>query len=307
MNLPVTLCRQHLKPAFLSVLLLFSGNVSALAVDPGTRVEETQMHWSDPAAALTSGGKPYRGLWGNETASLTLSQLRKHQWVRLRFDLYLVGSWDGSSPVWGPDLWSLSVRHGQRLIFSSFCGWGYAGNNEQSYPDDFPRAVHPAWTSVAQRDVLDIKDSDPPKNGVYQVEVLFPHTAGEAVLDFSGIFQDPPSEKQTWGIGNVEAFTLAEEAVTPAAALPDLWIELASEEPAKAIAALWKFIGAGKEAVTYIKEQVEQSPVGLDLSDEEALRLQRAHRILRIIGGSGSLCFKIDQISLEYAKKYGGQ
>jgi hypothetical protein len=287
-----------------AVLLLVPSCGALRAEDPTAALDDTHLHWSDPANATTIEGKTYHGPWGNQTAALTLAQLPKHQWMRVRFDLYIVGSWDGSSPVWGPDLWSLTVRGAQRLIFSSFCAWGYAGNDEQSYPDDYPRAIHPAWTGVAKRDVLDIKDSDPPKNGVYQVEVLFPHTAEEAVLDFAGSYQDPPREQQRWGIGNVEVFLLPDDFVTDPSTLPDLWSDLVDADAMKANAAIWKMIGAGKAAVAFIKEQVERSPQGLELSDEENLRLQRAHRILRIIDGTGSLCFKIDQISLEYAKKY---
>ena len=268
-------------------------------------------HWSDPKTSANSGGKPYHGPFGNEPVSLTLEHLPQHRWIKVTFDLYVIGSWDGSSPVWGPDLWSLSVRGAQRLISASFCAWGYSGNDEQSYPDDYPQAVHPAWTGAAARNVVDIKDSEPPKNGVYKVEVLFPHTGDQLILDFAGSYQDPPSEQQVWGIGNVEAKALSEETVTSEEALPGLWEDLANSDSVKASAALWQFVGAGTKAVDFIRKRIGEmnDDDGLTLTEEDGARLHRAHRIVRIIGGdgTGSLCFKMDRLSIEYAKKYLGR
>ena len=268
--------------------------------------QEVPSHWSEPAASATLEGKQFHGFFGNQTVSLSLERLPRHHWVKVSFDLYIVGSWDGSSPVWGPDLWSLSVHGAQRLLFASFCGWGYAGNDEQSYPDDYPHAIHPAWTGVLARNVVDIKDSNPPKNGVYKVEVLFPHSDDRVVLDFAGAYQDPPVEQQAWGIGNVEVRALAKETVTDSDTLPGLWDKLADQDSVEANKALWEFVGAGAEAATFIREKVGQMADGVELSETEGLRLHRAHRIVRIIGGEGSsaLCFRMDQLSIEYSRKY---
>ena len=300
-----------LRPARLLPLLIFS--FCALPSGAG-RAEETVIYaeqkvlsrWSQPAVGAAADGKEFHGPFGNQTVSLALDRLPRHRWVKVSFDLYIVGSWDGSSPVWGPDLWSLSVRGAQRLIFASFCGWGYAGNDEQSYPDDYPQAIHPAWTGVRARDVVDIKDSDPPKNGVYKVEVLFPHTDDGVVLDFAGVYDDPPAEQQVWGVGNVEVHALSQETLTDAAALPDLWEELADDDSVAANKALWQFVGAGANAARFIQEKVGRMADGVELSEAEGLRLHRAHRIVRIVGGEGSiaLCLRMDRLSLEYARKY---
>ena len=213
-------------------------------------------HWSDVKASVNSGGKPYHGPFGNQPVSLTLDHLPQHRWIKATFDLYIIGSWDGSSPVWGPDLWSFSVRGAQRLIFASFCGWGYAGNDEQSYPDDYPNAIHRAWTGAVAHNVVDIQDSEPPKNGMYKVEVLFPHTEDQIILDFAGAYVDPPSEQQVWGIGNVEVHAFSAETMTGEDELPVLWQDLASEDSVAANKALWRFVGAGAKAVSFLKEKV---------------------------------------------------
>lgn len=292
-----------------AVLLLAAPLFSTRAEDLASVVPAANLGWSVPELATAKGGKIYHGPWTSQPVALTATHLPKHQWVKASLDLYIIGSWDGSSPVWGPDLWSLSVRGGQRLISATFCAWGYAGNDEQSFPDDYPHAIHPAWTGAARRDVVDILDSDPPKNGVYKIEVLFPNTDDQLVLDFVGSYQDPPKEQQVWGIGNVEISTLPDETLTAAGALPGLWEALASEDSLRADAALWRMIGAGPKASRFIKEKVDQMPEGNLLSEADGLRLHRAHRIVRIIAAPGALDldFRMDQLSIEYSKKYRGQ
>ena len=283
---------------------------AARAEDVAVYSEQASLsHWSDLRISTDSAGKPYHGPFGNQPLSLTLDHLPGHRWIKVSFDLYIVGSWDGSSPVWGPDLWSFSVRGARRLISATFCAWGYAGNDEQSYPDDYPHAIHPAWTGSAARNVVDIKDSEPPKNGVYKVEVLFPHTDEQAILDWAGAYVDPPNEQQVWGIGNVEVRTSSAETLTGEDALPGLWEELAGEDSVAANKALWRFVGAGAKAASFLREKVEAMDDNDTLSEADNLRLHRAHRIVWIIGGEGanSLCFRMDHLSSEYAGKYLGK
>lgn len=283
----------------------------ALAGESTVYSDNALSRWSDPAVFATKAGKAFRGPFHNQPVTLTMNNLPDHQWVKVRFDLYMMGTWDGSNPVWGPDLWSLSVRGAQRLIFATFCGWGYAGNDEQSYPDDYPIAIHPAWTGVEQRGVLDSENSAFPKNGVYKVAVVFPHSESELVLDFAGVYADPEPEQQ-WGIGNVEVSTTTDAPTPDASVLPKLWDDLASEDSTKANDALWRFVGAGDNAVAFIEDKVKALSESQDTADNfstEGLRLHRAHRIARIIGGekTNGLCFKMDHLFPEYAKKYGRQ
>ncbi len=265
--------------------------------------------WSEPAITAAKDGKPFQGPFANQSVSLLVTRLPAHRWVKVSFELYIMGSWDGSNAVWGPDLWTMSVRGGPRLISSTFAALSYVNNSDQSYPDDFPRALHPAWTGASRRDVLNSPDARNPASGVYKIELLFPHADKQLMLDFAGSYDDQPIEKQCWGVGNVQVSTADEATLTKATDLPELWSALASEDAMKANAALWRFIGAGEDALTFLKAQVVQLPEGNHLSPTDSLRLHRAHRIARIIGGENAsqLCFAMDHLFPEYFGNLPGQ
>ncbi len=239
-------------------------------------------------------GHKYLGPFHSQTVTLSLEKLPPHEWVTMRCKLFMQGTWDGSSPRWGPDLWSLSARGGPRLIFASFCNMGYFfDNNEQSYPDDYPAAIHPAWTGAAEK----LPRVTPGKKGtgdkydaVYKLATVFPHKANELNLDFAGIYEDPQFE-QAWGLSDVEVSVAAEAPNQDVEGLANLWSDLGGDDSVKADVALWKFVAAGQPAVRFIEVKVFG-----DGGSENALLLRRAHRIVRIIGGAetGKLCFRME-------------
>ena len=187
-------------------------------------------------------------------------------------------------------------------------------NNEQSYPDEYPWAAHPDWTGAKERQVDGLRPSGfvmapaPDKtDSVYAVEMIFPHTDGELTLDFSGIYDDAPGD-QAWGVGNLR-IEVSDNAPTTADKLPALWDDLASSDAVRANAALWQFIGAGEAAKGFIAAKAAEIRRQMNSTDNHdtadaasGLRLHRAHRIVRIIGGpgSGSICFTLDHLFPEY-------
>jgi hypothetical protein len=306
-------------PLFLAVLL-FGPALLASAAD----LLAYQKHpaasavWSDPAVAATAqGAQPFHGPFRIQTATLSLKHLPPHRWLKISFDLLILGSWDGSSRVWGPDLWSLVVRGGPRLVFASFSNAGIYGNNdEQSYPDDYPVAVHPAWTGAvkrfAPRQLFAAPLAPTPAiypDSLYHLEVWCPHQDADALLDFSGIYDDPEAE-QCWGLANVTV-TVATADPTPPDALPALWDALGDPDPVRANAALWPFIGAGASALDFISARVPtlagQVHDLLQTHDNAALsalglRLHRLHNIARIVGGHDApgICTALEHIFPEY-------
>jgi hypothetical protein len=272
--------------------------------------------WSEEKTTTAPGdGGEFRGPFQAQPVALSLSHLPEHAWVKLRCTLFVIGSWDGSNRVWGPDLWSLHVRGGQRLFFTTFGNMGdFSNNNVQSYPDEYPWGRQKAWTGAVEKNVLGFPkeggaSTRPALNdGVYHIDVIFPHARESLILDFAGIYDDPPSEKQSWGVANLEVVAMKEPPALEEGALPGLWDDLAGEDPMQANAALWKMVAAGDRTAAFIAGKVAElkSEIGEPKRDTppviglEALRLHRARRILRVLGVKGDLRFAIDHLVPEY-------
>jgi hypothetical protein len=274
--------------------------------------------WSENGTiTLPDGGSGFRGPFQAQPVALSLNRLPEHAWLRLRFKLYVVGSWDGSNRVWGPDLWSLQVRGAQRLFFTTFCNMGdFSNNNAQSYPDEYPWGGQKAWTGAAGKNSLHFPSGKSPttngdnlNDGVYPIEVVFPHSGGSLILDFAGIYNDPPNEKQSWGVGDLEVVAMGAPPAVADGELPGLWDDLASGDPMRANTALWKMVTAGDRANTFITGKVAELEAEVNdhkrgtppVTGLEALRLHRAHRIIRLLGIQGANpCFRIDHLVPEY-------
>ncbi len=86
--------------------------------------------------------------------SLTLTPLPAHPGLIVSFDVFVIHSWDGNDPAFGPDLWSLSVGGGPTLLQTTFSTIDFAvggapfGRN-QAYADTFPGGDHPARAAAA--------------------------------------------------------------------------------------------------------------------------------------------------------------
>jgi len=302
----------------LAMTILLAHGALASGPEPVYR-ESTASSWSESAVVAAPGSEQiFHGPFQAQPVSLKLSRLPDHRWVKLRFTLYIIGSWDGSSRVWGPDAWSLQVRGGPRLLYATFCNMGdVINNNVQSFPDEYPWGRHKGWTGAAQKNSLGF----PPEGGVtnypvlgdgtYQLDMLFPHNGESLVLDFSGIYDDASGEKQSWGIGGVEVVALETPPPVADEELPQLWQELAKPDPVAANTALWKMIAGGERTLAFIKASVQEMSanrgvpyrVPKDMPVTTALQLHRAQRICRLIGGkdSGGIRYEIEHLIPEYA------
>ena len=93
-------------------------------------------------------------LWpvsNNQNVTLTLTDLLPHSEVKLSFDLYIIGGWDGDVSEWyGPDIWTLSVRGGETLLRTSFANV----RDRQSYPGMYPGDLFPRQTEAAETNVF---------------------------------------------------------------------------------------------------------------------------------------------------------
>lgn len=66
-------------------------------------------NWSSPTTTLATNFTEFSGRFGNTTNTLRLNGLPFHTGVWLSMDLYTIDSWDGTSPIFGPDFFRIGV------------------------------------------------------------------------------------------------------------------------------------------------------------------------------------------------------
>jgi hypothetical protein len=181
---------------------------------------EVGAEWSDRATDVTPvGARRFLGQFGNQTVTLTLSNLPSHGEVRLSFDLFILLSWDGdSAPVPpgygrgpGPDIWSLDVSRGPRLIRTTFDNRTvFPGGPfyRQSYPGEYPSVGYPPQTGSSESNTLGYRFTSYPDvinlecDSVYRQDFTFPHSGSAISLDFAAFGLQELTD-ESWGLDNV--------------------------------------------------------------------------------------------------------
>jgi hypothetical protein len=138
-----------------------------------------------------------------QTVSLTLHDLPPHSALNLSFDLYIMKSWDGDSPVYAPDRWSLAVAGGPVLLAATF------SNNPkvrtQGSDQDYPSPRSPPRTGAALTNTLGCNFFG---DSVYPLSFTFAHTGRDLKLNFSSsLFEGKGVADESWGLDNVRITT----------------------------------------------------------------------------------------------------
>ena len=157
---------------------------------------------------------------GNDSTSLTLNNLPPHSTITISFDLYIIRSWDGSTPqTYGIDVWDMNVAGGPTLLHTSFSNW-FGDFAPQAYPDTYPDGNNPGFTGAAEIDTLGFFCSYKEVNGVQdsvyrfygEQAFTFSHSAESLVINFSGdglqshrVHPSNPENvwDESWGLDNV--------------------------------------------------------------------------------------------------------
>jgi hypothetical protein len=237
-----------------------------------------------------SGHRPYLGPFAPPGVTFTVGNLKPHQFVRVKFDLALMNSWNGCSTTWGPDVWSCSLVNGPTLLTTTFSNCGFfSDNNEQDFPDVYPAlpgmTPHPAWTGASENQSLgEMRSWGGPNrtfdaSGVYHIDWTFPHADSTLSLNF---MSKPKKRDKTFGFLSFHVATLAGPTKLSDLDLKQAWIDLDSENAAIADGAVWKLIAAGDQAVNYLEGQ---KLVASDTSGDakRAYRLSRVRHVLEVI------------------------
>lgn len=163
------------------------------------------VEWSKPVRDTAPNKQGFLGQFGNEVVMLSLTDISEHAYIFLVFDLYLIRTWDGIHPQWGPDTWDLNVAGGPTLLHTTFSNSDPLGNVRQSYPDPYPGGNQPARTAAAKNNVLGYKYGEYKLDSVYNLSFDFAHSASTLELNFSASGLQALDD-ESWGIDNIEIY-----------------------------------------------------------------------------------------------------
>ena len=168
--------------------------------------------WSNQHTALTpQGNRRFLGEFGNQTVTLTLTNLPPHGAATVVFDQFVIRNWEGSESEDGPDLWEVNLAGGLRLVRGTFNNGGSEAAPTQSFPGTYPIDQFPPRSGGSESNTLGftllggaVRDS------VYRHVQVFPHTTSSMVLNFmgSGLSENPTEE--SWGIDDVKVYLVPE-------------------------------------------------------------------------------------------------
>lgn len=140
----------------------------------------------------------------DETVTLTLHDLKPHSTVTVTFDLYILKSWDGNNPNYGPDRWSLSVQNGPELLDTTFSNNPKTGAYDLSL-QNYPKVNSTPQSGAAAVNTLGYKFYG---DSIYQLSFTFSHKSDTLALNFSSsLFEGKGTEDESWGLDNVRVST----------------------------------------------------------------------------------------------------
>jgi hypothetical protein len=150
-------------------------------------------------------GKPGEPDWNRtrveQTVSLSLDGLAPHTQVTVAFDLYVLKSWDGDSPQYGPDRFTFRTAGGPVLLEATFSNNPKVkeDGSYQSHPDG---ERHLPQTGAVATGVLGYSNFF--TDSVYHFSFTFAHTESALHLDFgSSLFEGKGTDDESWGLDNV--------------------------------------------------------------------------------------------------------
>ncbi|MEN9361829.1 MAG: hypothetical protein RL095_3364 [Verrucomicrobiota bacterium] len=211
-------------------------------------------------------GEKLLGPLGPGRLSLHRDGLPRHQAVRVSFDLFFVGWWDGALlglDELGPDVWSCGPRGGPALISATFNNTGKSSKDMcwQSFPENHRDAMVAGLRrrqdgykfrllDASVRDFLHYYGRGALDHGHlgrpasarhdndsrYRLSLVFRHQGESLDFDFGGDYRHGLG-RQWYGIDRVQVETLAEIPPLSPAAEASLWLDLLGDSSEKALEA----------------------------------------------------------------------
>lgn len=179
--------------------------------------ESSGSEWTSYALSTTPLEKrTFLGQFGNETVGLSLTDLPEHEALRITFDLYIIGSWDGNTMP-GPDEWGLRVAGGMTLLHTTFAVSSPDSGRTQNFPNWIDGPSHAQRTGALESNTMgytwsnDARPIPVQTDAVWRLSIVFPHVGDSVGFEFfaRGL---QTLDDEAWGIDNVRV----EASVIPA-------------------------------------------------------------------------------------------
>ena len=206
--------------------------------------ENISLRWSTVKVEKAPSGK--RQFLGRvrEPVTLRLEGLPDHRYVRVTFDLVLVGYWQ-------PGEWQMRGGDRQLLVTGTF-----STNSEvkQSWPGPASWAGSAGGTGARETGTLGYASGRGGSDAVYPIEVVFGHQGKDLELGFGTYDRRGDS---MWGLDNVRVEVLEREVDLPEARREQLWALLDDADLLKARAAANELTPGGAGTARWIASRLK--------------------------------------------------
>src|SRR5262245_53150415 len=231
------------------------------------RPDRLASNWSPARRDVTPlGGRIFLGRFGNETVTLTLSNLPKHRYLKISYDLFVMTTWSGNHKA-SSSVWQLAVDGGPLLVDTTFSLWPDCEGYHQSYPANRLLGEAPGYTGATEKNSLGFKYDDQwgIRDAVYPMSFTLAHAADGVQFHFAGVGVPGTVGHGTfgsWGLANVVVESLDQRPVLKLERkqLEQAWEALAESDAVKGHKAISGLIGAADEAVAFLAEQMGEAP-----------------------------------------------
>ena len=280
--------------------------------------------WEPTRTAKAPNGRGFLGEYAQMTPLLLkVENLPVHKFVRLRADLLILKSWDGTTEGLEHDSWGILDETGPLLMITTFSNpqirnpQALKANQQplpararsQSFPDEYPFAEHPPATGASgEGNKLgfkfkkhDIETTDT----IYKIDITFPHEAKELALRFFGRLTHHKGD-ESWGLDNVIVETVDRAVALDEKQLEVLWAKLSGKDPVAANGALWQIVAGGQVARKFVWKRWNEVLAGEKNKEDPKVAALRA-KIAKLVEGLGSEKFFERQVAQRELIKLGGE
>lgn len=170
--------------------------------------------WSNNKTEITPiGNRSFLGQFSSEKVSLEIDNIPIESSLKLSFDAFILGSWDGSNEIVGPDFLILSID-GNVLLNTTFSNHQIPNYSEtflQSYPNSYSSGIsNEPFTGASETYTLGYTHPHGiPMDSVYFLEFYFTNLTSKLTIDFSAIMTAGITD-ESWGLDNVKVEIIPE-------------------------------------------------------------------------------------------------